>query len=64
MKTLIHFSNKQKPSPECGKKEILALLLLCFKCCRKTGAVRQMISEIYLLLHPLWTGLPPGAITV
>lgn len=31
---------------------------------KKTGAVHQMISEIYLLLHLLQTGLPSGPITV
>lgn len=65
MKTLIRFSNKQKNPPlNMGKKKIWTLLLLCFKCCRKkTGAVHHMISEIYLLLHLLWTEFPPGAIT-
>lgn len=45
-----------------GKKK-QTLLTLCFKCCRKPGAVHHMVGEIYLLLPLRWTELPPGAIT-
>lgn len=43
------------------------VVLFCFSvsnAVEKTGAARQMISEIYLVLHFLWTSRPSGAITV
>ncbi len=61
IKTLIRFSNKQIPPLNMARKRAAASV---FKCCQQNEAVRHMISDIYLLLHLLWTALPTGAITV
>lgn len=63
MKTVIHFSNKQKALPWTQEKNESFVCFCVFECCRKTGVVRQIISESYLLLHLLRTGHPRGAIT-
>lgn len=63
MKTQIRFSNKSPPM-NMEKIELCCFCVLNAVKFGKTGHVCQMISEIYLLLHLLWTGLPPGAITV